>query len=98
MAGKMRRFHIRVLVGDRVKVDVSTYDLSREHPAPGRYDLICCRNVIIYFDRPTQERLISRFCSHLAPGGYLFMGHSETLSGLRVPLASAGPMVYRRTS
>lgn len=59
-------------------------------------DIIFCRNVIIYFDRPTQEKLIRRLCSHLIPGGYLFMGHSETLSGLDVPLVSAGPMVYRK--
>lgn len=61
-------------------------------------DIIFCRNVIIYFDRPTQERLVNRLCSHLTPGGYLFMGHSETLSGLHVPLVSTGPMIYRKTS
>jgi chemotaxis protein methyltransferase CheR len=59
-------------------------------------DIIFCRNVIIYFDRQTQEKLIQRLYSHLTPGGYLFMGHSETLNGLNVPLVSAGPMVYRR--
>lgn len=59
-------------------------------------DIIFCRNVIIYFDRQTQERLINRFCGHLVPGGYLFMGHSETLSGLNVPLVSAGSTVYRK--
>jgi len=59
-------------------------------------DIIFCRNVIIYFDRPTQEKLLNRLCDHLVPGGYIFMGHSETLSGLRVPLVSAGPTVYRK--
>ncbi len=59
-------------------------------------DIIFCRNVIIYFDRPAQERLVKRLCGHLVPGGYLFMGHSETLSGLRVPLLSTGPMIYRK--
>jgi len=59
-------------------------------------DLIFCRNVIIYFDRQTQERLLNRLYDHLIPGGYVFMGHSETLSGLRVPLVSAGPTVYRK--
>ncbi|NJD57756.1 MAG: chemotaxis protein CheR [Nitrospirae bacterium] len=62
----------------------------------GPMDLIFCRNVIIYFDRPTQERLLNRLYDHLIPGGYIFMGHSETLSGLRVPLVSAGPTVYRK--
>ena len=60
-------------------------------------DIIFCRNVIIYFDKPTQEKLINRLCSHLIPGGYLFMGHSETLNGLKVPLVSAGHMVYRKS-
>lgn len=61
-------------------------------------DIIFCRNVIIYFDKQTQEKLLNRFCQHLAPGGYLFMGHSETLNGLGVPLVPAGPMVYRKPS
>ena len=59
-------------------------------------DLIFCRNVIIYFDRPTQEKVLGRLCQHLIPGGYLFMGHSETLSSLDLPLVSVGPMVYRK--
>ena len=59
-------------------------------------DLIFCRNVIIYFDRPTQERLLNRLYDHLIPGGYMFMGHSETLSGLNVPLQSVGNMIYRK--
>ncbi|MBI5664672.1 MAG: protein-glutamate O-methyltransferase [Nitrospirae bacterium] len=62
----------------------------------GPVDIIFCRNVIIYFDRPTQEKLLNRFARHLIPGGYLFMGHSETLNGLAVPLVCAGPMVYRK--
>ncbi len=59
-------------------------------------DIIFCRNVIIYFDRPTQERLLNRFHRHLAPGGVIFMGHSETLSGLDVPLTMVHPTVYRK--
>ncbi len=59
-------------------------------------DIIFCRNVVIYFDRPTQERLLQRFCTHLRPGGYVFMGHSETLSGLDVPLVQIAPTVYRK--
>jgi chemotaxis protein methyltransferase CheR len=59
-------------------------------------DIVFCRNVIIYFDRPTQERLINRISSHMIPGGYLFMGHSETLNGMRVPFVSVAPTVYRK--
>ena len=59
-------------------------------------DIIFCRNVIIYFDRPTQERLLRRFHQQMKPGAFIFMGHSETLSGLDVPLTSVFPTVYRK--
>lgn len=61
-----------------------------------KLDIIFCRNVIIYFDRQTQEKLLNRFYAHMAPGGYIFMGHSETLSGLDVPLTMVHPTVYRK--
>ncbi|GAW65818.1 chemotaxis protein CheR [Geoanaerobacter pelophilus] len=59
-------------------------------------DIIFCRNVIIYFDRPTQEKLLQRFHRNMKPGSFIFMGHSETLSGLDVPLVSVYPTVYRK--
>lgn len=59
-------------------------------------DVIFCRNVIIYFDKPTQEKLLNRFCNHLSPHGYLFMGHSETLLGMDVPLVQVATTIYRR--
>lgn len=59
-------------------------------------DVIFCRNVIIYFDKSTQERLIQKFCRHLNPGGYLFLGHSESLHGLNNPLVQTAPTVYRK--
>jgi len=59
-------------------------------------DVIFCRNVIIYFDKPTQERLLNKFCQYLSPDGYLFMGHSETLFGMNVPLTQVAPTIYRR--
>jgi chemotaxis protein methyltransferase CheR len=58
--------------------------------------VIFCRNVIIYFDKPTQEKMLNRLCRHLQPGGYLFMGHSETLSGLNVPLRLVASTVYQK--
>ena len=59
-------------------------------------EIIFCRNVIIYFDRPTQAKLLNKFCRQMVPGGYLFMGHSETLHGLDVPLVQVAPTVYRK--
>lgn len=61
-------------------------------------DIIFCRNVIIYFNRQTQEQVLNRFCRYLNSGGYLFMGHSETLNGLNVPLSPVAPTVYRKQS
>jgi chemotaxis protein methyltransferase CheR len=60
-----------------------------------KVDVIFCRNVIIYFDRPTQEKLMNKFCRHLVPGGYLFLGHSETLNNMDVPLVPVAPTIYR---
>jgi len=59
-------------------------------------DIIFCRNVIIYFDKETQERLLQKFCDNLKPGCYIFLGHSETLSGFDVPLERVAPSVYRK--
>lgn len=61
-----------------------------------RMDIIFCRNVIIYFDRSTQEALLNKFHRQLSPGGLIFMGHSETLNGLDVPLELVHPTVYRK--
>lgn len=61
-----------------------------------RFDVVFCRNVIIYFDRKTQERLIGKLCDHITPGGHLFLGHSETLTGMQVPLSTVAPTVYRK--
>jgi chemotaxis protein methyltransferase CheR len=59
------------------------------------FDVIFCRNVLIYFDKATQERVIMKFCSHLKPGGLLFLGHSESIIGMSLPLRQIRPTVYR---
>jgi chemotaxis protein methyltransferase CheR len=59
-------------------------------------DVIFCRNVIIYFDRPTQEKVLNTMVRYLRPGGYLFMGHSETLNGFKIPLEPVALTVYRK--
>lgn len=61
-----------------------------------RMDIIFCRNVIIYFDKPTTEKLIFKLCDRLVPGGYLFMGHSELLDSGRFPLAPRAPTIYQK--
>ncbi|MFW6363118.1 MAG: CheR family methyltransferase [Spirochaeta sp.] len=59
------------------------------------FNIIFCRNVIIYFDRQRQIELMKKLHAHLIPGGYLFLGHSETLAGMDVPFRSVAPTVYR---
>jgi chemotaxis protein methyltransferase CheR len=60
------------------------------------FTLIFCRNVLIYFDRATQELLINRFARHLKRGGYLFLGHSETIAGLDTPFVYEAATIYRK--
>jgi chemotaxis protein methyltransferase CheR len=60
------------------------------------FQLIFCRNVMIYFDRPTQEELVAKLTRQLVPGGYLFVGHSESLSGVKHTLETVKPAIYRR--
>jgi chemotaxis protein methyltransferase CheR len=60
------------------------------------FDVIFFRNVMIYFDKPTQEAVINKLCRNLAPGGYLFVGHSESLTGLNIPVTSVGSAVFRK--
>ncbi|MEI7671843.1 MAG: CheR family methyltransferase [Syntrophales bacterium] len=70
--------------------------MENDFIVPEPLHVIFCRNVMIYFDLATQERLIRRFHHLLAPGGYLFMGHAESLHNLNVPLRYAAPTIYRK--
>jgi two-component system chemotaxis sensor kinase CheA len=69
-------------------------NLVQDWPIHGPLDLIFCRNVMIYFDKPTQNRLISRFYDLLAPGGMLFTGHSESLTGIEHKFKYVQPTIY----
>jgi len=70
--------------------------MEEAYPVEQGFDIIFCRNVLIYFSRPDQEAVLSRLASHLAPGGYLFLGHSETINGLSLPLRAVGPTVFMK--
>jgi chemotaxis protein methyltransferase CheR len=67
-------------------------------PMSGSFDVIFCRNVMIYFNQPTRERLVARFAELLAPGGYLCIGHSESIHALNAPLQLVGKTIYRKTT
>jgi chemotaxis protein methyltransferase CheR len=70
--------------------------LEGDSPLNERFHLIFCRNVMIYFDRPTQEELIARLTRRLLPGGYLLVGHSESLTAIKHTLQPVKPATYRR--
>lgn len=70
--------------------------MNQDYAITDTMDVVFCRNVIIYFDRATQQQVLSRLCRHLRPGGYLFMGHSETLNGFHLPLRQVITTVYRK--
>lgn len=65
-------------------------------PDLGSFDVIFLRNVMIYFDMPTKQRLIERIQHYLKPGGYFFISHSESLNGITCDLKMVSPSIYRK--
>ena len=70
--------------------------MDEDFGLPEMVDIIFCRNVIIYFDKETQEKLMVKFSRHLNAGGYLFLGHSESLHGYQTPFVQVAPTIYRK--
>jgi chemotaxis protein methyltransferase CheR len=85
-------------VNDKVRslVQLGWLNLMDPWPMKGPFTVIFCRNVMIYFDRPTQQRLIQRFWEILETGGYLFVGHSEGLSAVSHRFRYVQPAVYQK--
>lgn len=78
----------------RSVVRLARLNLKDPWPMQGPFDLIVCRNVMIYFDRQTQQHLVERFWDLLRPGGHLFVGHSESLTALDHSFRYVRPAVY----
>jgi chemotaxis protein methyltransferase CheR len=70
--------------------------MDADYGVADTFDAIFFRNVMIYFDKPTQEAVVNKLCYNLRPGGYLFVGHSESLIGLDVPLRMVASAVYQK--
>lgn len=88
---------VKVTTALRKKV---TYDrlnfMDADYKVNEMYDLIFCRNVLIYFDRKNQENIINKLCRNLKHGGYIFFGHSESITGIDAPLTHIKPTIFRR--
>ena len=71
-------------------------NLLENWPMSGPFDIIFCRNVVIYFDKETQKKLFEKYANMLVPGGYLFIGHSENLHGISDRFQNLGQTIYRK--
>jgi chemotaxis protein methyltransferase CheR len=89
--GKVRvRAHVRRVIEYR-RLNLIDIDSLNE-----TFDVVFCRNVMIYFDKAVQQRVVSMIERHLSPGGHLFIAHSESLNGLSHELTWMAPAVYQR--
>ncbi|HEY4363686.1 MAG TPA: protein-glutamate O-methyltransferase CheR [Bryobacteraceae bacterium] len=77
-------------------VEFRRLNLIEEFSLARPFPVVFCRNVMIYFDKSTQERVVSRISRFIEPGGYLFVGHSESLSGIAHGLECVAPAVYQK--
>ncbi|HXP97515.1 MAG TPA: CheR family methyltransferase, partial [Telmatospirillum sp.] len=88
---------VRIAADIRTKVHFGRLNLMDEHyPVDDDIDIIFCRNILIYFDRPTQEAVIQRLSRHLRRGGYFFVGHTESIAGFSLPLQPVANAVFQR--
>ncbi len=88
---------VRIGPAIRQKVQFGRLNFMQEYyDVPADFSIIFCRNVLIYFDKPTQEAVINKLCRHLCRGGYLFLGHSESITDMDVPLEQIRPTVFRK--
>ncbi len=82
-------------LGNRIKFGKFNL-LSNDFSSLGKFDIIFCRNVLIYFEREVQNKILDQFCRILNNGGYLFLGHSESISGYSLPLRHIKPTIFRK--
>lgn len=89
---------IRLIPEIRQRVRFGHLNLMDEvYAIDDNMDVIFCRNILIYFDKETQRDVLSKLCRHLRPGGFLFVGHSETVAGMGLPLQQVSTAVFTRS-
>src|SRR6185437_11427337 len=77
-------------------VEFRRLNLIEAYTLPGIYPVVFCRNVMIYFSKQTQEKVVARMWNYIEPGGYLFVGHSESLTGIAHQFEFVAPALYRK--
>lgn len=70
--------------------------MDNYYDVQGQFDVVFCRNVMIYFEKSVQEQVINKICRHIPTGGFLFLGHSESILGMNVPLKQVKPTIYTK--
>ncbi|MBO0140787.1 protein-glutamate O-methyltransferase CheR [Agrobacterium sp. Ap1] len=96
-AANAHRQEMRVAPMLRQKVGFARMNLmDAKYPIGDPMHIIFCRNVLIYFDKQTQQQVLTRLCNSLVPGGYLFIGHSETVSGFDLPIRQVANTIFKR--
>jgi chemotaxis protein methyltransferase CheR len=78
------------------KINLGVLNLNNQQYNLPMFDFIFCRNVTIYFDAETRNKVLERIVSRLKPGGYLFLGHSETALGTNLPIKGIQPTIYQK--
>jgi chemotaxis protein methyltransferase CheR len=89
----------KVKVGHRLQSVVTFARMNLmwdQYEIPGLFDLIFCRNVLIYFDRDTRVRVVEKLLGHLSSRGLFFLGHSESLMSTSLPVRSVHPTIYTK--
>jgi chemotaxis protein methyltransferase CheR len=89
--------YVRVKPNIRQMVRFDRFNLLKDIPALDHFDMIFCRNVMIYFDRLTKEKVVAKLYGALKPGGHFIIGGAESLSGLHHPLKYVEPSVYKKS-
>lgn len=87
-------FRVRPEIAKKIKFQRINL-FAPSYPWNEKFHVIFCRNVMIYFDRETQQELVRRLSQHLVPGGYLLIGHAESLAGIKHPYQSIKPAIYQ---
>jgi len=87
-----------LLISPKIRHRVSSAPINLTHPLPqnGKFDVIFLRNVMIYFDNETKEKIINKMTNQLSDGGYLFIGHTESLKAIEHKLVEVTPTIFRR--